>query len=81
MNFSLTITNVAQTDLGAYSCVAINLGGMAESNVTLTFDDPSTWYDGSAEEQQMAILIGALAGGVFFLLVLVIVLCCCCRCV
>ena len=39
-NFSLTVTAVTSSDLGQYSCVAINNGGMAERNVTLTFTDP-----------------------------------------
>ena len=42
-NFSLTITNVRSEDEGDYNCVAINQGGMAEKNITLTFSHPTTW--------------------------------------
>jgi hypothetical protein len=42
-NFSLTITNVNANDEGDYNCVAMNQGGMAERNVTLTFSPLSSW--------------------------------------
>jgi len=42
-NFSLTITNVNSNDEGEYNCVAMNLGGMAEKNVSLTFSPLSSW--------------------------------------
>ena len=42
-NISLTITNVKSADQGDYNCVAINQGGMAEKNITLTFAHPNTW--------------------------------------
>jgi hypothetical protein len=39
----LTITNVNSNDEGDYNCVAMNQGGMAERNVTLTFSPNSGW--------------------------------------
>ena len=42
-NFSLEIDNVQWDDQGDYNCVAINQGGMAEKNITLTFSHPTTW--------------------------------------
>ncbi len=42
-NFSLGIDNVQWDDQGDYNCVAINQGGMAEKNITLTFSHPTTW--------------------------------------
>jgi len=55
-NFSLTITNVNEKDLGDYSCVAINKGGMAERNVSLTLTDPRS--NPIVFSQQLAIIIG-----------------------
>ena len=43
-NFSLTITAADSNDLGDYSCVAINKGGMAERNITLTFTGVNVAY-------------------------------------
>ena len=36
---SLTIKNINKDDLGSYSCVAINQGGMAENNASLILQD------------------------------------------
>jgi len=75
-NLSLTITNVKSNDLGDYSCVAINKGGMAERNVTLTFTDP---LSGPVPyPQKLTIIIGVAAGALLILIVFVIALCCCC---
>lgn len=38
-NVSLTISSVNSEDLGSYSCVAINRGGMAELNASLSLRD------------------------------------------
>jgi len=78
-NFSLTITNVIARDLGKYSCVAINAGGVSEREVMLTFDDP-TGPGGAKifDEKQLAMIIGVGAGMALILLVIGIV--CCCRC-
>ena len=46
-NFSLEIDNVQWDDQGDYNCVAINQGGMAEKNITLTFSHPTTWAGNS----------------------------------
>merc|ERR1719336_2619143 len=73
-NLSLTITNVNANDLGDYSCVAINKGGMAERNVTLTFTDPRT--NPVLPQQKLTIIIGVAAGALFILIVFIIVLCC-----
>ena len=43
-NFSLTITAADNSDLGDYPCVAINKGGMAERNITLTFTGVNVAY-------------------------------------
>ena len=76
-NLSLTITNVNVNDLGDYSCVAINKGGMAERNVTLTFTDPLS--DPVPYPQKLTIIIGVAAGALLILIVFIIALCCCCR--
>ena len=34
-NSSLTILNVSEKNIGSYSCVAINAGGMAERNASI----------------------------------------------
>jgi len=73
-NFSLTVTAVTSSDLGQYSCVAINNGGMAERNVTLTFTDPRT--NPVLPQQKLTIIIGVAAGALFILIVFIIVLCC-----
>jgi len=76
-NLTLTITNVNANDLGDYSCVAINKGGMAERNVTLTFTDPLS--DPVPYPQKLTIIIGVAAGALCILIIFIIVLCCCCR--
>jgi len=73
-NFSLTITAADNSDLGDYSCVAINKGGMAERNITLTFTGVNVAYS-----QKMTIIIGVAAGALLILIIFIIVLCCCCR--
>jgi len=78
-NFSLTITNVRSEDEGDYNCVAINQGGMAEKNITLTFSHPTTWPGELGERPDLAVLIGAASGGVLFIIVVIITLCCICR--
>jgi len=78
-NFSLTITNVQSGDEGDYNCVAINQGGMAEKNITLTFDHPTTWPGEHGGGPDLTVLIGAAAGGILFIIVLIITLCCVCR--
>ena len=75
-NFSLTVTSVSSRDLGQYSCVAINTGGMAEKNVTLTFTPAS---DLIPYPQKLSIIIGVAAGALCILIIFIIVLCCCCR--
>ena len=75
-NFSLTVTSVTSNDLGQYSCVAINNGGMAEKNVTLTFTAPGIHVP---YPQKLSIIIGVAAGALCILIVFIIVLCCCCR--
>jgi len=68
---------VNANDLGDYSCVAINKGGMAERNVTLTFTDPLTGP--VPYPQKLTIIIGVAAGALLILIVFIIALCCCCR--
>ena len=46
--YNLTITNPSYDNLGEYLCVAENNGGVMESKVTLTFDDPSNFIDSTA---------------------------------
>lgn len=43
--YNLTITNPSYDNLGDYLCVAENNGGVMESKVTLTFDDPGNFID------------------------------------
>ena len=75
-NFSLTVTSVTSSDLGQYSCVALNNGGMAESNVTLTFTDPLL---NPINMNNMTIIVGVAAGAICILVIFIVVLCCCCR--
>ena len=80
LNHSLTITGVTSSDLGTYSCVAINNGGVSEMEVTLTFDSPGS-VGGilPLDEKQLTIVIGVASGVLLILIVLLIILCCCCR--
>jgi len=73
-NYSLTITKVDSKDLGDYTCVAINEGGMADHNITLTFNRVGPLND----DQFQSVLIGAVAGGIFLLVILFIILYCLC---
>jgi len=76
-NFSLGIDNVQWDDQGDYNCVAINQGGMAEKNITLTFSHPTTWADISDPSSLQFIL--ALAGSFLLFIIIVIIFCCFCR--
>ena len=80
LNHSLTITGVTSSDLGTYSCVAINNGGVSEKEVTLTFDSPGS-VGGilPLDEKQLTIVIGVASGVLLILIVLLIIICCCCR--
>jgi len=75
-NYSLTITHVSSRDLGQYQCVAVNNGGLAERNITLTF---TPYSDAVPYPQKLSIIIGVAAGALCILLIFIIVLCCCCR--
>ena len=76
--YNLTVTNPSESDLGDYLCVAENNGGVMESRVVLTFDDPAT-YNVPITDEQLTIIIGAsVAIAVLFLLVVAV--CCCCIC-
>ena len=57
---SLTILNVSDNDLGSYSCVAINKGGMAESNASLIVEDSSVVFQ-TAQEVFIIILITGIS--------------------
>ena len=47
--YNLTITNPSYDNLGDYLCVAENNGGVMESKVTLTFDDPRKFITNPGE--------------------------------
>merc|ERR1719458_1522915 len=81
LNHSLTITNVQRSDLGDYSCVAINSGGMSEDQVVLTFDNPGGGggFLKGIGERELTIIIGVACGVLLILAVLLILICCCCR--
>jgi len=81
LNHSLTITNVQRSDLGDYSCVAINSGGMSEDQVVLTFDNPGGGggFLKGIGEKELTIIIGVACGILLILAVLLILICCCCR--
>ena len=53
--YNLTITNPSYDNLGEYLCVAENNGGVMESKVTLTFDDPSNFIDSTAGNHRLLI--------------------------
>jgi len=75
-NSSLTITRVGIEDLGSYSCVALNRGGMAESRVELTFSDPGA---GAASRRQLMLLVGAGAAATLLCTALILLFCFCRR--
>ncbi|QQP48774.1 Uncharacterized protein FKW44_009197, partial [Caligus rogercresseyi] len=76
--YNLTITKTQFEDLGEYTCVAENNGGVMEKVSRLTFDDPG--HLGMLGPEELTIIIGATAAGVAFLiLILLVVLCCFCR--
>ena len=71
---------MTSSDLGTYSCVAINNGGVSEKEVTLTFDSPGSVVGIlPLDEKQLTIVIGVASGVLLILIVLLIILCCCCR--
>ena len=47
--YNLTITNPSYDNLGDYLCVAENNGGVMESKVTLTFEDPGNFITNPGE--------------------------------
>ena len=51
--YNLTITNPSYDNLGEYLCVAENNGGVMESKVILTFDDPSNFIDSTAGNHRL----------------------------
>ena len=80
--FNLTILNVDLPNVGDYTCVAVNAGGVMEENIALTFEEPEPvgQLPGSAQETSaMTYAIGAVSGGILFVFVLLFVACCCCR--
>jgi len=76
-NFSLVINSVEWDDQGDYNCVAINQGGMAEKNITLTFSHPTTWADMS-DPSSLPFILATVGSFVLFILI-VIIFCCVCR--
>ena len=70
MNSSLIIHNVSLGDLGNYSCVAINKGGMAESRAELVVLQASLWTD---IIQELIIVIAVLGAAVACLFSLIVV--------
>ncbi|XP_040567289.1 uncharacterized protein [Lepeophtheirus salmonis] len=76
--YNLTITKPNFDDLGEYTCVAENNGGVMEQVTRLTFDDPG--HLGIFGPEELTIIIGATAAGLAFLILVLVVVCCCfCR--
>ena len=70
VNSSLIIHNVSLGDLGNYSCVAINKGGMAESVSELVLLQTTLWTD---IVQELIIVIAVLGAAVACLFSLIVV--------
>lgn len=74
----LTITNVGEHDLTFYTCVADNLAGLVEQNVSLIAAAPTTTGAISPRSGLDLYIIIAIATGCVILLILLITLICCC---
>ncbi|XP_066975237.1 uncharacterized protein [Macrobrachium rosenbergii] len=74
----LTITNVAEHDLTFYTCVADNLAGLVEQNVSLIAAAPTTTGAISPKSTlDLYIIIAIATGGVIVLIVIITLICCC----
>ncbi|KAK7071127.1 Leucine rich repeat C-terminal domain [Halocaridina rubra] len=76
----LTIIHVADHDLTYYTCVADNLAGLVEQNVSLvaaasTLSGPIT----PKSNHEVYIIIAIATGGLISLTVVIAFICCCCR--
>ena len=70
---SLSIRNISDGDLGSYSCVAINQGGMAENNASLILHDETIL---SQVAQEVLIILGLTSVSVIFITVWIILRIC-----
>ena len=66
---SLSIRNISDGDLGSYSCVAINQGGMAENNASLILHDKTLL---SQMDQEAFIILVFTCVSVIFIIVWII---------
>ncbi|XP_042876305.1 uncharacterized protein LOC122255971 [Penaeus japonicus] len=76
----LTVTHVQDHDLTYYTCVADNLAGLVEHNVSLVAAAPS--HTGAVAPKatlDLYAIIGIATGGLVLLLALIVALCCCVR--
>ncbi|XP_047477693.1 uncharacterized protein LOC125031168 [Penaeus chinensis] len=76
----LTVTHVQDRDLTYYTCVADNLAGLVEHNVSLVAAAPS--HTGAVAPKatlDLYAIIGIATGGLVLLLLLIVALCCCVR--
>ncbi|KAK7083361.1 hypothetical protein SK128_017599 [Halocaridina rubra] len=76
----LTITHVADYDLTYYTCVADNLAGLVEQNVSLIATAPTlTGAITPQSDLDLYIIIAIATGGLILLIVIIAFVCCCCQ--
>ncbi|KAK4304749.1 hypothetical protein Pmani_023312, partial [Petrolisthes manimaculis] len=77
---SLTVTHVSEEDFTYYTCVADNLAGLVESNVSLIPAAPTlTGAITPKNNLDLYIIIAIAVGGLLLLIILIVLICCCVR--
>ncbi|CAL4064848.1 unnamed protein product [Meganyctiphanes norvegica] len=76
----LTVTHMAEHDFTYYTCVADNLAGLVEQNITLVAAVVPMEGDlKPAPTPDLYIIIGIVAGAVVLILICTVCICCCIR--